>query len=395
MALIENNSGDLTMDSFITEELDKIQGAGLKRALKTVESPQGPVVTIDGKECVLLCSNDYLGLANRLEVKEAAKEAIERWGFGSGASRLVSGNMTPHAELEERLRSFKGTEAAILFNSGYQANIGLISALSQRSTEIFSDRLNHASIVDACRLSLATVRRYPNRDTDSLERLLKRSTAAHKLIITDGVFSMDGSIAPLKEITGLLDRYNATLIVDDAHSTGVLGKTGRGTLEHFGIDHPSIVQMGTLGKALGTFGAYVAGSRLLVELLVSKARPFIYTTALPPSVAAASVAAIEIIEREPALREKLWSNVEFFRQNLPEGIDTLGSSTQIIPLIIGDASRTMEVSARLLERGVFIQGIRPPTVPENTSRLRVTVTAAHERAHLEKALKAIREETAR
>lgn len=383
------------MHTFITEELERIRAAGLKRVLKTVESPQGPVVTVDGRECVLLCSNDYLGLANRPEVKAAAREAIERWGFGSGASRLVSGNMTPHAELEERLRSFKRTEAAILFNSGYQANIGLISALSDRSTEIFSDRLNHASIVDACRLSLATVKRYPNRDTDSLERLLKKSTAGYKLIITDGVFSMDGSLAPLKEITGLLERYNATLIVDDAHSTGVLGATGRGTLEHFGIDHPSIVQMGTLGKALGTFGAYVAGSKPLVELLVSKARSFIYTTALPPSVAAASIAAIDIIEREPGLKERLWANVEFFKENLPDGIDTLGSPTQIIPVIIGNASRTMEISARLFERGVFIQGIRPPTVPEKTSRLRVTVTAAHERAHLEKALEAIKEEMAR
>lgn len=383
------------MYSFITEELERIRAAGLKRAMKAVEGPQGPAVTVDGKECVLLCSNDYLGLANHPAVKEAAKKAIDRWGFGAGASRLVSGNMTPHRELEERIRRFKGTEAALLFNSGYQANIGLLSALSDRTTEIFSDRLNHASIVDACRLSLASVKRYPNRDTDSLERLLKKSTAGHKLIVTDGVFSMDGSIAPLEEIAGLLDRYNALLIVDDAHSTGVLGKTGRGTLEHLGVEHPSIVHMGTLGKALGSFGAYVAGSSSLIELLISKARSFIYTTALPPSVAAASIAAIDIIEREPGLRDKLWANVEFFKQNLPAGLDILGSPTQIIPIVLGDASRTMEASKNLLERGVFIQGIRPPTVPEKTSRLRVTVTAALEREELKKALDAIKEELLR
>lgn len=385
----------MTMYSFITEELERIRASGLKRAMKAVEGPQGPTVTVDGNECVLLCSNDYLGLANHPEVKEAAKKAIDRWGFGAGASRLVSGNMAPHAALEERIRRFKGTEAALLFNSGYQANIGLLSALSDRATDIFSDRLNHASIVDACRLSLASVKRYPNRDAGSLERLLKKSTARHKLIVTDGVFSMDGSIAPLKEIAGLLDRYNALLIVDDAHSTGVLGKTGRGTLEHLGVEHPSVVHMGTLGKALGSFGAYVAGSGSLIELLISKARSFIYTTALPPSAAAASIAAMDIIEREPGLREKLWANVEFFKQNLPVGLDTLGSPTQIIPIVLGDATRTMEASKNLLERGVFIQGIRPPTVPEKTSRLRVTVTAALEREELRKALDAIKEELAR
>lgn len=380
------------MRSFITEELERIRTAGLERSLKTVSSPQGPVVTVDGKECVLLCSNDYLGLAARPEVKAAAKEAIERWGFGSGASRLVSGNMTPHAELEERIRRFKVTESALLFNSGYQANLGLITALSDRSTEIFSDRLNHASIVDACRLSLASIKRYPNRDVDSLERLLRKSAARHKLIVTDGVFSMDGSIAPLREIAGLLERYDAMLVVDDAHATGVLGANGRGTTEHLGVDHPSIVQMGTLGKALGSFGAYVAGSGPLIKLLVSKARPFIYTTALPPSVAAASIAAIDIVEKEPGLRERLWENVGFFKENLPKGVDTLDSPTQIIPLVIGDAPRTMEISSNLLEKGVFIQGIRPPTVPEKTSRLRVTITATHTRAELEKALEAIKEE---
>ncbi|MBI5586866.1 MAG: 8-amino-7-oxononanoate synthase [Deltaproteobacteria bacterium] len=383
------------MNSFITEELERINAAGLKRAMRVVTGTQGPSVTVDGREAVLLCSNDYLGLANHPLVKEAAKRAIDRYGFGAGASRLVSGNMEPHAELEERIRRFKGTGAALLFNSGYQTNIGLISALSDRSTAVFSDRLNHASIVDACRLSFAGVHRYPNRDVDSLERLLKKSAAKNKLIVTDGVFSMDGSIAPLKEIAGLLDRHNALLIVDDAHATGVLGKTGRGTPEHLGVTHPSVIHMGTLGKALGSFGAYVAGSKSLIELLISKARPFIYTTALPPSMASASIAAFDVMENEPSLRDKLWENVEFFKRGLPEGIETLGSPTQIIPIVVGDASRTMEISKNLLEKGVFIQGIRPPTVPEKTSRLRVTITAAHGSEDLRKALAAIKEELAR
>lgn len=377
------------MNSFITEEIEKIRASGLMRSMRLIEGAQGPAVTVDGRRAILLCSNDYLGLANHPLVKEAAIRSIERYGFGSGASRLVSGNMEAHEELEDKIRGFKRTEAALLFNSGYQANIGLIQALSDRTTEIFTDRLNHASIVDACLLSRAKVTRYQNRDTGSLERLLKRSTAGRKLIVTDGVFSMDGSIAPLDEITPLLDRYGATLIIDDAHATGTLGKTGRGTLEHFGITHPSIIQMGTLGKALGTFGAYVAGGIALKELLISKARSFIYTTSLPPSVASAASKAFEIIEREPELITRLRDNVSFFKKGLPPSADTLGSPTQIIPIIVGEAARAMEISGRLLEKGVFIQGIRPPTVPENTSRLRVTITAAHEKADLEAALKTI------
>ncbi|MEK7773010.1 MAG: 8-amino-7-oxononanoate synthase, partial [Deltaproteobacteria bacterium] len=248
------------MNTYFAEELSKLTGAGLKRSLRLIEGPQGPRVTVDGKEAVLLCSNDYLGLANHPLVKQAAIEAINAWGLGSGASRLVSGNMEPHVRLEDGIRRFKGTEAALLFNSGYHANMGCISAVCSRDAEVFSDRLNHASIVDACVLSRAAFRRYPHRDADSLERLLKRSRAKRKLVVTDGVFSMDGDIAPIKEIAGLLDRYNAMLLIDEAHSTGVLGDKGRGTLEFFGVEHPSIMQMGTLGKAVGSFGAFIAGS---------------------------------------------------------------------------------------------------------------------------------------
>lgn len=380
------------MNTHIIEELSKLTASGLRRTLKLVEGPQGPRVVIDGQEVILLCSNDYLGLANHPAVKEAAIKAIEKYGFGAGASRLVSGNMEPHIILEERIKLFKGAEAVLLFNSGYNANIGCISAIADRHTDIFSDRLNHASIVDACILSRANVKRYPNRDIESLEGMLKASKSRKKLIITDGVFSMDGTIAPLPQIVPLLDRYGATLIIDDAHATGVLGKGGRGTLEHFGISHPAIIQMGTLGKALGSFGAFIAGSAELIDLLISKARPFIFTTALPPSVCAAATKAIDLVEENPWLIKKLSENISFLRDGLKgAGLDTMGSLTQIIPIFVGKAERTMEASKKLLERGVFIQGIRPPTVPEDTSRLRLTVMATHSKADLTQALNSIKE----
>jgi glycine C-acetyltransferase len=296
-------------------------------------------------------------------------------------------------ELEEKIKGFKGTEAALLFNSGYHANIGVIPALAGRSDDIFSDRLNHASVVDGCILSRANPTRYPHRDTDTLERLVKRSKAGKKLIVTDGVFSMDGDIAPIKELAGIAERYGATVLLDDAHATGVLGRDGKGTLEHFGLAvHPLIIQMGTLGKALGTFGAYVAGSKDLVELLVTKARSFVYTTALPPAVCAAAKRAIELVEEEPDRRRRLLDNASFMREGLRDaGLDTMASETQIIPVIVGSTEKTMEITTRLLERGLFIQGIRPPTVPENTARLRVTVMAEHTREDLGGALKTIKE----
>jgi glycine C-acetyltransferase len=377
------------MDRIIEKELACLEEKGLKRGFRTIEGPQGPRVTIDGRELLLLCSNDYLGLANHPEVKAAAMEAIERYGFGAGASRLVSGSMAPHRELEERISAFKGTESALLFNSGYSANLALITTLAGRETEIFSDRLNHASIVDACVLSRARVRRY--RNADSLERLLKKSKSERKLVVTEGVFSMDGNVAPLKDILSLADRYGATLILDDAHATGVLGSGGKGTLEHFDLDRPDVIQIATLGKALGAFGAFVAGQRSLIELLISKARPFIYTTALPPAVAVATVKAIDIAEGSTELRERLWENSAHLRDGLnAAGLDTFNSSTQIIPILVGDPAATMEASQRLFERGLFIQGIRPPTVPQGTGRLRVTVTAAHTTEEIQGALSSIK-----
>lgn len=377
----------------ILEEISRLTALGLKRTLRLVQGPQGPRVTMDGQEVVLMCSNDYLGLASHPLVKEAAIKAIEKWGTGAGASRLVSGNMEAHVILEERIREFKRAPSALLFNSGYNANMGLITALADRSTEVFSDRLNHASIVDACVLSRARVKRYPNRDVDALEGLLKASTSKKKLIVTDSVFSMDGTIAPLPDIIGLLERHNAMLVIDDAHATGVLGESGRGSLEHFRMEgHPEVVQMGTLGKALGGFGAFVTAEQEVIDLLISRARPFIYTTALPPSVCAASTEAINIIEKNQGLIRKLWENTSTVTRGLKEaGFDTMGSETPIIPVKIGDNHKVMEASRKLLEHGVFVQGIRPPTVPEGTSRLRVTVTAAHTGEDLKKALAAFRE----
>lgn len=380
------------MLKYIDEELLRLDSLGLLRKLKTVHGPQGPMAVVNGREALIMCSNDYLGLAGHPLVKEAAIEAVRKWGAGAGASRLVSGTMESHVMLEGRIRDFKKAEAALIFNSGYNANLGVISALMDRSSEVFSDKLNHASIVDACVLSRAKARRYPSRDVNALERLLKASKAKRKLIATDSVFSMDGTIAPLNDITGLLDKYGAMLLVDDAHSTGVLGPGGRGSLEHFNISHPAVIVMGTLGKALGSFGAFVTGGRALIGLLVSKARPFIYTTAIPPSVCGAAMKAFDIVENEPGLRQRLWENTARLKEGLLGlGLDTLGSETPIVPVKLGAAKKAMDISDRLLERGVFIQAIRPPTVPEGTSRLRMTLSASHTAEDVDAALSALRD----
>lgn len=384
------------MINFIDDELKALKDAGLYRSLSLTQGPQGPKVKINGTDAILLCSNNYLGLANHPKIKQAAIKAVEKYGFGSGASRLVSGNMELHAALEQRLARFKGAEAALVFNSGYHANIGIISALVGRGDLIFSDKLNHASIIDGGILSRAKFIRYPHKDINALENLLQKHSSLNThhstLIVTDGIFSMDGDIAPMKELFELADKYNCILMVDDAHATGVLGKNGRGTLEHFGIENPNIIQMGTLGKALGCFGAYVAGSKKLVDYLINKARSFIYTTSLPPSVCAAGIAALDIIESEPQLRVDLWNRVVYFRTELKQaGFDTLNSETQIIPILIGEAEKAARISRDLLDKGIFLQAIRPPTVPEGTSRLRVTLMANHSYDDLEYALDCIKE----
>ncbi|MDO8446737.1 MAG: 8-amino-7-oxononanoate synthase [Deltaproteobacteria bacterium] len=391
---------------FLTKELENLKASGLYRTLRTIEGPQGPRVKIDGKDVVLLCSNNYLGIADHPRLKEAAIKAIERYGVGSGASRLVSGTMKLHEELEERIARFKGTEAALVFNSGYTANTSVIPALVWHGDIVFSDRLNHASIIDGCALSRAELKRYPHKDVEGLERLLKvvsgqwpvvgnnvsrlTSHISRQLIVTDSVFSMDGDIAPLPEIVTLAKKYGAMVMVDDAHATGVLGKTGKGSLEHFGLEcEENIIQMGTLGKALGTFGAYIAGSRELIDYLTNKARGFIFSTSLPPFVLASAIAAIDLVEDEPELRQALWKKTWYLKKWLDSmGFDTMGSETPIIPVFIGDTGKTMEFSRRLLEEGVFVSGIRPPTVPEGKSRLRATVMANHSYDDLDMALDA-------
>lgn len=369
---------------------------------------------IDGKDVILLCSNNYLGLADNPRLKEAAIKAVERYGVGSGASRLVSGTMKLHLELEERIARFKGTEAAVVFNSGYTANTSVIPALVGHGDIVFSDKLNHASIIDGCVLSRAEFKRYPHKDMERLERLIldagvkgscgqgviesmsnprtleSSNPRTRLLIVTDSVFSMDGDIAPLPEIVTLAKKYGAMVMVDDAHATGVLGKTGKGSLEHLGLKcEENIIQMGTLGKALGTFGAYIAGSRELIDYLTNKARGFIFSTSLPPSVLASAIAAIDLVGDEPELRQALWEKTWYLKKGLDSlGFDTMGSETPIIPVFIGDTGKTMEFSRRLLEEGVFVSGIRPPTVPEGKSRLRATVMTKHSYDDLDMAIDA-------
>jgi 8-amino-7-oxononanoate synthase len=360
-------------------ELSQLEQKRLFRRVMMVESYDGRRATIKGRDVLLLCSNDYLGLANHPALRHAAMEAIERYAFGLGASRLVSGTVPLHQSLEDRIARFKGTEAALVFNSGYAANTGIIPAIAGTGDVILSDSLNHASIIDGCRLSKAEVRVYRHNDVEQVEKLLKSSlNFKRKLIVTDGVFSMDGDIAPLKDLVSLSEKYDAILMVDDAHGAGVLGKTGSGTVEHLGLSGRVPVQMGTLGKAFGSFGAYAAGSKDLINILINRARSFIYSTALPPSVCAASLAAIDIVVKDPERRERLWKNRNQLVNGLRSiGISTGNSETPIIPIVIGDSGRALKAAERLFEYGIYAPAIRPPTVPANDARIRTTVSAAH------------------
>jgi len=361
----------------------------LLRTLVRLDSVQGPRVMVDEKPVVLLCSNNYLGLAEHPALQKAACDAMERYGFGSGASRLVSGNTELHEELERRIAEFKGAEAAILFNSGYAANTGVIPAVAGEGDLVLSDRLNHASIIDGCRLSRARTEVFRHRDMDHLESLLRANTAApRKLIVTDGVFSMDGDIAPLPDLVMLAERYHAILMVDDAHATGVLGKQGRGTAELFGLEDRVPIQMGTLGKALGSYGAYVAGARDMVRYLLNTCRSYIFSTSLPPPVCGASIAALDVLEAEPWRREKLWDN----RNRLARGLASLGvsaapSATPIFPLMIGSADQALQASQEAFAQGMFATAIRPPTVPDGSARLRATVMASHSEEDIEQAVR--------
>ena len=372
------------------EELKDLERRQLLRNAVEIGSWQGSRVSVNGKELLLFCSNDYLGLASHPALVRAASDAMERFGFGTGASRLVSGSSHLHRELEEALARFKNADDAILFNSGYTANTSLIPAIAGEGDAIFSDSLNHASIIDGCRLSRARTFVYRHRDAGHLEELLKQSgNAKRKLIVTDGVFSMDGDLAPLPDIVAAAERYGAIVMLDDAHATGVLGGQGRGTAEHFGLKGRVHIQMGTLGKAFGSFGAYAAGDRDLIAYLRNKARGYIYSTALPSAVCAASLAALSIITSEPERRNRIWKN----RQTFVEGLNALGitvgpSESPIIPLVVGDSGRTLDASRVLMEEGVFASAIRPPTVPEGTARIRATLTAIQSEDDINQALKA-------
>lgn len=370
----------------IAARLEELRERGLHRRLRLVEGPQGPRVTLDGREVLLLCSNDYLGLAADPRVREAAAEAALRWGAGSGASRLISGNMAPHAELEEALAAFKGHERALVFGSGYLANNGAIAALAGPGEVVFSDELNHASIIDGCRLARAETAIYRHNDVEHLASLLRGAAGTPALIVTDGVFSMDGDVAPLAELLELARRYGARLMVDEAHATGALGPGGRGAVAAAGLSGEVDVVMGTMGKALGSYGAYVCASAETVDYLVNRARSFVFSTAPPPPVIGAARAALGVLEAEPERVDRLLSNARVLREALAaEGLVAGASTTQIVPIEIGEAEPTMALCERALERGVFAQGIRPPTVPEGSSRLRFTVMATHEPEDLRRA----------
>jgi 8-amino-7-oxononanoate synthase len=367
----------------LSERLDELERSGLHRRLRVVEGPQGPEVVLDGRPVLLLCSNNYLGLADHPRLRRAAADAALRLGTSAGASRLISGSMSIHAELESRLAEFKDTEAALLFGSGYLANTGAIAALARRGEVVFSDELNHASIIDGCRLAAAETFVYRHADTEHLEWGLRRAAGRAALIVTDGVFSMDGDIAPLPELIGLARHHRCRLLVDEAHATGCIGPGGRGSVAAAGLAGEVDVIVGTLGKALGGYGAYVCGTAELVDVLVNSARPFIFSTAPPPPAVAAAQAALELLVERPKRVERLRANAAALRDGLrSEGLEPIGSETQIVPLVIGEADGAMGLCERLLGEGVFAQAIRPPTVPPGTCRLRLTTMATHRIADL-------------
>jgi 8-amino-7-oxononanoate synthase len=368
-----------TVKTFFDETLESLDRDGLQRKLRPLSGAQGREIILDGKKVLNFCSNNYLGLADDPRLVAAATACMEKEGFGSGGSRLVCGNMSAHRLLEERIARFKGAEDCLAFNTGYMANVGIISSVFGREDILFSDKLNHASIIDGIRLSQAESRRYAHLDMKALEEMLKAAGNFRKRgIITDSVFSMDGDIAPLDKIVALARKYDCMVMIDEAHGLGVMGKNGKGLAEHFGVENEIDIQMGTLSKAAGSFGAYCCGSQRLISFLVNKARSFVYSTAMPPSVAAASLKAIEIMQTEPWRREQLWKNTQAMRQKLKDaGFDIMASQTPIIPILVRDPKVAVEFSGRLFKENIFISAIRPPTVPPNTARLRLSIMATH------------------
>jgi 8-amino-7-oxononanoate synthase len=367
----------------IHERLQELKELGLYRRMRMISGPQGPRVVLDGKPVLLLCSNNYLGLADHPRVREAAADAAMRWGVGAGASRLVSGTMTVHRRLEERLADFKRARAALLFGSGYLANIGVVGALAGTGEVVFSDELNHASIIDGCRLARAETFVYRHADVEHLAWGMRQAEGRGALVVTDSVFSMDGDVAPLEEIVELAQRHRVRVAVDEAHGTGCLGPGGRGAVAEAGLEDEVDVVVGTLSKALGAYGAFVACDQALSQLLVNSARPFIFSTAPPPPAVAGALAALELLIDEPRRVDKLQANGDVLREELArERFEVSGSTTQIVPIVIGDAHQAMRICELAIERGVFAQAIRPPTVPEGTSRLRLAVMASHSKAEL-------------
>jgi 8-amino-7-oxononanoate synthase len=384
-----------TMPAFsdLHPALEQLKRENLYRTRRVLDGPQGPEVISDGRRLLSFCSNDYLGLANHPEVIRALQRGAEQYGVGSGAAHLVSGHSAAHHALEEELAAFVQRPRALLFSTGYMANLGVMAALLGRGDAVFEDRLNHASLIEAGLLSGARLRRYVHADAQALEARLAQSTARQKLVASDGVFSMDGDLAPLPELAAASARHGAGLMIDDAHGLGVLGRNGGGVLEHYGLGMAEVpILMGTLGKAFGSFGAFVAGSDDLVETLIQRARSYIYTTAIPPALAEATRAALRLVQSDGWRRERLVELVARFRAGVAQlGLPLAESVTPIQPLVVGDAARALQLSQALNERGILISAIRPPTVPEGTARLRITFSATHSAAQVDRLLEALDE----
>ena len=375
--------------TYLTEQLDGWRTAGTYQRLRVLESACEPIARFDGKEVVNLASNNYLGLADHPKLVEAAVEATKKYGAGSGAVRTISGTMSLHLELERRIAQFKHTEASVVFQSGFTANAGTVSSILGPEDHIISDSLNHASIIDGCRLSRAKIHVFPHKDTTAAAQLLEElaEKPGRKLLITDGVFSMDGDIAPLPALVAVAERHGAIMMIDDAHSSGVLGSNGRGTVDHFGLQGHVDIQVGTLSKAIGVLGGYVCGSKDLIEYLYHRARPFLFSTSHPPGVAAACIAAFQILEEEPERIERLWDNTLYYKASLKSaGFDTGESETPITPILVGEARTAHAFSAQLFENGLLATGIGYPTVPEGKARVRTIVTATHTREMLDRAV---------
>ncbi|MDI3253391.1 glycine C-acetyltransferase [Pseudacidobacterium ailaaui] len=386
----------------LTAALDELRQKGTYFRLRVLEDVQAPVCTYDGRKVINLASNNYLGLCDHPKLREAAIEATRKYGVGSGAVRTIAGTMKVHMELEEKIARFKNVEACVVFQSGFTANAGTVSSILGKEDFIISDELNHASIIDGARLSRAKIKVFRHRDVDHAEELLQE--VAHepgrKLIITDGVFSMDGDIGPVDKLCDLAEKYGAIMMVDDAHASGVLGRNGRGSVDHFHCHGRVDVQVGTLSKAIGALGGYVCGSRDLIDYLYHRARPFLFSTSHPPAVAATCIAAFDLLESEPERMERLWDNTRYFKAELGRigfdigGKTTPASETPITPIIIGDGKKTMEFSRALFDAGVMATGIAFPTVPEGKARIRTIMTSEHTRQHLDQALETL-EKTAR